>query len=290
MGFELTEDVLREVARLPVKSRSQAMRLIGKMEFQKCAEDPIYWLDASKHVKTPRWPGGMPYVFTYDPHPLYECKECKMEVLREKRVTHLEIAHKVRIKSIKELNSTFTEMSHVRPFTVMDYMPPIVEVWEKSQLMAVEKSRDMMATWLIVALFTWDTLFHFGRQHIFQSDDAPKSLELVQRVNIMYENQPKFLKDAVGRGTFSKGGSRSGEFFIREGTEHSEILGFPQGPDQIRYLHPSGVFQDEAAFQTEAGAAFAAIKPAIQAGGKFVAISSANRSYFELICRDKTDE
>jgi hypothetical protein len=70
----------------------------------------------------------------------------------------------------------------------------------------------------------------------------------------------------------------------------SEILGFPQGPDQIRQFHPTVIFQDEAAFQPLAGEAFAAIKPAIQMGGKFVAISSANRSYFELICKDKTDD
>ncbi len=69
----------------------------------------------------------------------------------------------------------------------------------------------------------------------------------------------------------------------------SEIIGLAQGPDQIRMHHPSGVFMDEAAFQEKAGDTFAAIKPAIQNGGRFTAISSAAPGWFALVCEDKLD-
>lgn len=131
-------------------------------------------------------------------------------------------------------------------------------------------------------------MFNDGRQHIFQSQDAGKTFELVSRSNVIYQNMPSWLRQAVGGIKYSKGDSKSGELYFLE--RDSEILGFPQGPDQIRQYHPSLIFMDEAAFQNQAGDAFAAIKPAILMGGKAVMISSANRSYFELICRDKTDD
>jgi len=285
--YQLTEEVLEGLKWVSPKSAREALGIIGKYEYDHCADDPIYWLDQTQHVKTKTWPKGLPYVFTKDPHILYSCKTCGVEIFGDKRGLHLEMSHKILAKSIRELGEQFEELNPTRPFTVIEYMPPIARAWLDSQFFVLEKSRDMMATWLMVALFTWDALFHKGRQHIFQSQDAGKTLELVQRSKIIYDNTPKFLKDTIGPVMFGKGNSKSGEFFILR--QESEILGFPQGPDQIRQFHPSGVFTDETAFQVEAASSFAAIKPAIQQGGKYVGISSANRSYFELLCRDRSD-
>jgi hypothetical protein len=69
----------------------------------------------------------------------------------------------------------------------------------------------------------------------------------------------------------------------------SKILGFAQGGDQIRMYHPSGLFQDESAYQVDAESGFIAVKPALQGGGRFTAVSSANPSYFQLLCEDRTD-
>jgi hypothetical protein len=186
-----------------------------------------------------------------------------------------------------ELDKHFYILPTVRPFTLKPYMPPIIEAWLETNLFAIEKSRDMMATWLMVALATWDCFFHEGKQHIFQSEDAFKTLELVKRADFIINHQPSWLRD-INPGKVVAGGNRSGILTLP--AMNSEILGFPQGPDQIRQFHPSGVFQDEAAFQDQAAAAFQAIKPAIQEGGKFYAISSANPGWFESICNDTSDE
>lgn len=264
------------------------MGAIGRMEFEKCSEDALYWLDASRHVPTKEWPQGLPYVFTKDPHKVYICNECGMEVYEDRRADHLEIQHKAPHTSLHLMRESFTLLPAVRPFTLFEYMVPIVHSWVDAQYFAMEKSRDMMATWLCISLFTWDAMFHQGRQHIFQSEDAFKTLELVQRANIIYSNTPKFLRDTIGPANYSKGTTKSGELYFTK--MESEILGLPQGPDQIRQFHPTGVFSDEAAFQAEAGSTFAAIKPAIMMGGRYTAISSANRSWFELVCRDRTDD
>lgn len=288
MSFSLTNELLEKIQLLPKGDRRKALGIIGQREFERISEDPIYWFDARQHIKTKEYPGGLPYVFTKDPHTLFHCKTCGFDLWGEKRVDHLVGLHGEKNPvGFKTLLDRFEELSPFRPFTLHEYMPPLIDAWRKSQFMAIEKSRDMMATWLIISLFSWDALYHRGRQHIFQSQDAGKTLELVQRAKILYDHQPKFLKEAIGPCIFSKGAGKSGELYLLK--QESEILGFPQGPDQIRQYHPSGIFQDEAAYQVEAGDAFAAIKPSILSGGKFTAISSANRSWFETICRDTSD-
>lgn len=269
------------IAKLPKAQRAAVMAVHGKREWELCAEDPLYWLDVERH------PNKIPYVYTKDPHKIYICKACQTEVVEDRRVIHSEVMHGQEHPSLRQLLADYDLLPAIRPFTLMEYMPPIVQAWLTSQYFAIEKSRDMMATWLMIALFSWDAMFHEGRQHIFQSEDAFKTLELVQRAELIYRQTPKFLRDTVGKATFSKGNAKSGELFFLD--QKSEILGFPQGPDQIRQFHPTGVFADEAAFQLEAGASFAAVKPAIMMGGRYSMISSANRSWFEQVCRDRVE-
>lgn len=273
---------LQALAKLPPAHRKAVMALHGRREWEACAEDPLYWLDATRHLDQ------IPYVFTKDPHKIYTCKRCLVEVVEDRRVIHNEVVHGQEQNGLQQLNQDYNLLPAIRPFSLLEYMPPIVETWITSQYYALEKSRDVMATWLFVALHVWDCMFHSGRQAIFQSEDAFKTLELVQRADLIYRETPKFLRTAIGRATFSKGNAKSGEMFFLD--QKSEVLGFPMGPDQIRQFHPSSVLVDEAAFQIEAGAAFAAIKPAIMMGGRYTAISSANRSWFENICRDRSED
>ena len=55
--------------KLPARRRSAVVKELGKMEWERCAQDPKYWMDPKAH-----W---VPYVYTTDPHPYYECKMCK---------------------------------------------------------------------------------------------------------------------------------------------------------------------------------------------------------------------
>lgn len=284
----LTPDLLGRVSRLPSHQRQKTMDALARVEFQRCADDPLYWMKADLHCPTTGWPGGLPYVYTKDPHKIYTCLQCSVDVNEEKRTDHLEFVHREDRLNLHRLRESFSILPAIRPFPMFEYMEPIIRAWIGSQYFAIEKSRDMSATWLMIALHTWDAMFHGGRQHILQSEDAFKTLELVQRSYVIYENTPLFLRRVIGPASYSKGTTKSGELYFP--TQQSEILGLPQGPDQIRQFHPSGVFADEAAFQQEAGSTFAAIKPAIMNGGRYSAISSANRSWFENLCADRTDD
>lgn len=259
------------------------MKVLGAQEYNRCAEDVLYWFDPKQHY--------IPYVYTLDPHVLYTCILCNNETVHAQNKLNVHLALKHNIKSSSSKTQTrkayFSTVDPVRPFVLNEYMPPLIRAWEEEPLMVIQKSRDVMATWLIVALYTWDSMFHKGRQNIFQSKTANDTNELVKRARGIYENHPKFLKDIV-KATYGLGGSKSGE--LKFPGIDSEILGFPQGPDVIRQYHPTGIFQDEAAYQEKAKDAFTAIKPAIQNGGRYTGISSANPGWFQMVAQDRLEE
>ena len=286
VDIELNADTIAYLATLPSGTRKKLYEEIGRREWDKCAADPMYWIDPSRHA--------IPYVYTRDPKQLYTCKSCAgtevggLTYTFDSRIRHLEVSHAWDADRLGELSSYaldeyFEPLPTTRPFTIFPYIEPIVHTWLREKILFIEKSRDMMVTWLIVTLYTWDTLFHRNRENIFQSDDSAKAFDLVERAHFLWENQPAFLRD-IHPASITSGNSRSG--ILRVPSMGSVIMGFPQGPDQVRQFHPSGVFQDEAAFQIEAEKAFIAVKPAIQAGGRFTAVSSANPGWFTKCVRD----
>lgn len=270
--------MLSRIAAMPKSRRTAAMKLVAQEEWKRCQDDIFYWLDASRHL--------IPYVYTKDPHPMHVCRHCSdgEAYAGDKRHVHLLNRHKIEAGSEVELKANFEELSTIRKFPFhLPYIKPILETFMREQLVAVEKSRDVLMTWISVTYFTWEVLFHEGRQVIFQSETATKTRELVDRAGVIFKNQPKWLQD-VHKATVAEGGNRAG--LLKVASLQSEIIGFPQGADQVRQFHPSALFSDEAAFNPEASECFAAIKPAIMNGGKYVAISSANPGWFQRICRD----
>ena len=284
--IELNDDTIAYLATLPANTRKKLYEEIGKQEWGRCASDPMYWIDSSRHV--------LPYVHTRDPKQLYSCRTCEesgvagLTYTFDSRIRHLLVSHNFDLECLEQFTSYdfdkfFDGLPTTRPFTIFPYIEPIVKTWLREKIVLIEKSRDMMVTWLIVTLYTWDTLFHKNRENIFQSDDASKALDLVERASFIWDNQPAFLRD-LHPAVFSHGSTRAG--VLRVPSLKSVIMGFPDGSDQIRQYHPSGAFQDEAAFQREAEASFTALKPAIQAGGRFTGVSSANPGWFLKACKD----
>lgn len=288
----ITPRLIEQISELRPKDRAAAYAALGAQEFEECAADPIYWMDSEAHA-------GIPYVYTQDPHPMYTCILCGNEeaIPGPHRIHHLLAFHhdmvgESGIKTNYQATPWFKSLPSIRAWPsggsgIMEYVRPVARAWMSEPFMCIEKSRDMMATWMVVAFYTWETIFHEGRQNFFQSEDASKTYELVRRANFIYEHQPKWLRDQVTF-RFTKGSSKAGLFECID--RHSSIEGFAQGGDQIRQYHPSGLFLDEAAYQTKAQDAFTAVKPALQNGGRFTAVSSANPSYFMLLCTDRTDE
>jgi hypothetical protein len=278
--ISINQELFEKIAKLPKRHRELVFREIGKQEWQRCSDDVLYWLDTEKHY--------IPYVYTSDPHPMSQCLICKDEEVYHfnKRTTHLQIKHKIETDNLAVIRGYFKELPTTRSFPMKPYFEPIIKQWLNKPLILIEKSRDMMATWLVVVLYTWDTFYHRGRQNFFQSETAKKTRELIRRSHFVMRNQPKFLRDQH-KVIYGVGPDGAGELRC-EGLD-SELIGMPQGSDQIRQYHPSGVFTDETAFQKDAGETFAAVKPAIQNGGRYTGVSSAYPSWFMHACNDTLD-
>lgn len=154
----------------------------------------------------------------------------------------------------------------------------LTETWFKEPLLLIPKSRQMMVSWLICALYLWDVMFHEGRHVFFQSKKEEDANSLVERAKFIYERQPAFLKRNEAVSTYC---------LLEFPQLNSRIRGIPEGGDQIRMHTASGIFMDEMAFQPEAEKAFQAAKPTINGGGRFTGVSSANPSFFQTLVEDK---
>ena len=92
-------------------------------------------------------------------------------------------------------NHTRTKDSHwkeagagspYRPFPHKPYFQSLVDDFEREPVLFVEKSRDMMASWLFVGLFTHAAMTTEGIEVLFQSQKEEKAFELVEYAKILY--------------------------------------------------------------------------------------------------------
>src|SRR5436309_6888961 len=167
-------------------------------------------------------------------------------------------------------------LSPYRPFPDKAYFRPMVESFQKETVLFVEKSRDMMASWLFVGLFTHEAMTTEGIEVLFQSQKEEKAFELVEYAKILYQQSDEAIRNAY---PLSKGRQPDG---VLEFAHGSRIIGIPGGGDQVRSYHPWGLFQDEAAFMPEAGEAYDNAVPVSQ---KIVVLSSAGPGWFAEQCQ-----
>lgn len=165
------------------------------------------------------------------------------------------------------------------------YLQELAYHFLHEQLLLVEKSRQMMVTWVMVACHLWDAQFHEGRRIFFQSKKEMDANHLVDRAKFIYENYPEPYKSVI-----------HSEFPIRRptaylklefGKQNSIIQGTPQGSDVLRQYTASRIFSDEAAFQDKAEESWIAAKPTVVGGGSVAMVSTPNfKNFFYLVRSD----
>jgi len=162
-------------------------------------------------------------------------------------------------------------------FPKKEYLRELVKIWEEEKLLLVEKSRQMLMTWLWCALNLHEAQFNEGKYNFFQSKKEDDAAALIDRAKFIFHHQPDFLKQSFDE-TFCK---------IKFPKSNSQIIGIPQGGDQIRMHTASRIFGDEMGFQPEAEDSFTAARPCIEGGGAFNGVSSANPGYFQGLCEEE---
>jgi hypothetical protein len=169
-----------------------------------------------------------------------------------------------------------------RPFPDKPYFRPLVNSFQEEPVLFIEKSRDMMLSWLCVGLFTHAAMTTPGIEILFQSQKEEKAFELVEYAKTLYDQQSPDLQKAfpLARPLQSMAAG------LLEFAHGSRIIGIPGGGDQVRSYHPWGLLQDEAAFMPEAGEAYDNAVPVCQ---KIVVLSSAGPGWFADFVNDCPD-
>lgn len=166
------------------------------------------------------------------------------------------------------------------PFPDWFFFEPMLEMIEREKVSCFEKSRDLMATWAVVAYFTLQAQSVPHREIVFQSIDGPKAEQLIEYAKCLYEQQPTWLKEAM---PLTKASAKQPVDSL-SWANGSVIWSVPSGKDQIRSFHPWGYFSDESAFQPEAGLC---LDSALGSGcQKLVFLSTANIGWFEDFTHD----
>jgi hypothetical protein len=162
------------------------------------------------------------------------------------------------------------------------YIWDVIDALQNNEVVLIEKSRQLMLTWICCLFALWTAKYNPNRLIYIQSKKEESAANIVfntepnqARISFIESHLPKELQSKIipsyGKLIFTDVGST--------------IQGIPEGGDQIRSYTPSLVISDEAAFQPEFESSWAAIMACITGGGKFIGLTTANTgSYFkELI-------
>ncbi len=157
-----------------------------------------------------------------------------------------------------------------------------LDVAHQSGIFMLEKSRQLLVTWIVCAYMLWRAKFRFHQLLMVQSKREEDAANLVfnkephlARISFIECHLPKHLRSVAFPG--------SGSYGHLHFPNGSHIWAIPEGGDIIRSNSPSAVFSDESAFQPEFGNSYTAALPAIKGGGQYIGVSSAEPGEFQSL-------
>jgi len=208
-----------------------------------------------------------------------------------KLTTRIEIDRAIRDPYFFLTRFCYTQDEHWKskglesPFNLIpekEYIRDICDIFMTEDLIVIEKTRQMMASWIACAIALWDTMFKEGRRTFLMSKKEKDANALIDRCKIIYERLPEQMKERYNRDP--------DKYLEMKWSKRSSIIqGIPQGPDQVRSYTSSLIILDEASFQDKAEKVFEASQPSLIGGGKFMALSTPNgREWFWRTVYDET--
>lgn len=151
------------------------------------------------------------------------------------------ITHCTKTKDEQDLPNPF------KPFPNELYIQPLLELLEHEPIVWMEKSRTMLASWLISAWAAHKAFTRPATCVVFQSEDEDRAVHNVEYCKILWENSDPLLQEEwelekpLAKQPYNR-------MLLKNG---SKIVGIPGDPGKIRSEHPTIVVLDEAAHITE---------------------------------------
>jgi hypothetical protein len=157
-----------------------------------------------------------------------------------------------------------------------DYLDWTMHFILNSDELYIPKTREMMTSWLVVLYITWACQFFPNTQAVAQSEKDNKAMGLIEYANVLYDNQPDWLRrlHPLKRGT-------SGTQHEIEWANGSKFTALPQGERQVASEHPTIYFNDESAHQPAWKGTLNIVKPVAR---QIICVSSAAASDFGNDC------
>jgi hypothetical protein len=157
-----------------------------------------------------------------------------------------------------------------RPMSPLAYLRDLARQWQSSAppLLLIPKARRMRLTWLMVACHVWLACHRPHANVFFVSSKEDKSAELIERARGILARLP-----ALGGG---------GQVIVPRASPPSLrlengalLMGVAEGADQLRQYTATAILADEFGTWNWPRAAYTAMRPTIDGGGRLTLLSSA---------------
>lgn len=167
--------------------------------------------------------------------------------------------------------------------TIIERVPPkeylrvIVQDWFEHPKYCLSKSRQLMATWMMMILLVHRCIFARNIKAFCQTkkeDDADS--EMIQRSHFVYRSLPGWMRQRCP--------AKYSYCRLKFSGTNSLQRGIPAGGDQIRSHNPNILVTDEFAFQNNAEESYTA---ALACCKRITIVSSANPSFMRDLIKDK---
>ncbi len=174
--------------------------------------------------------------------------------------------------------------SPLEPFPEYEYLKHVFDILDLERIILVEKSRDMMMSWVCVAYLERFAMTVPCCGILFQTQKEDKVIQLVKYAKELWRNSDAPIREEC---PLSKALERQSDFEL-EFANGSYIVGIPGGANQIRSYHPWAYLNDESSFQADAGECYDEALAAVK--GKIIFNSSAYPGWFSDFRKDITCE
>jgi hypothetical protein len=164
--------------------------------------------------------------------------------------------------------------SPYEPFPPHAYLDELFQLMQLERILWIEKSRDMMISWVCIAYLMLQAMIVAERCVLVQTQKQEKAKQLIKYAKCLYRSQPEWL-----RKTFPLAKPIDSQPDLSLTFAHgSSIVGIPGGADQIRSYHPWAYLNDESSFQPDAGECYNEALSAVK--GKIIFNSSAGPGWY----------
>jgi len=152
------------------------------------------------------------------------------------------------------------------PFKLYPFQHRILEDLENYRFNILRKFRQAGCTTIAASYSLWMVIFQKHKSVIILSKGDSESTEVLDRIKLMYDELPEFLKPGIAEDNKHNMKLRTG----------SVIKSRPSGKQSGRSLAGSFLIIDEAAFIDSIDTIWAAVYPIISTGGRAFVLSTVN--------------